>query len=144
MINFDHFRKMNSLLMFCSVPFEGKVFTREHMNNWYSVGAYVTSKIISSLPLQIICPTIFISIAYFMTGQPHEVQRFLLLWAILILVAVMADCLGLFVGAACNIQVIIKFVTSLNRIKIAFFISAWNFCCLCHFHSKSALFGILH
>lgn len=78
---------------------------REHMNNWYSISAYVTSKIISCLPLQLICPTIFIFIAYFMTGQPHEVNRFLLLWLVLILIAVMADSLGQLVGAACSIQV---------------------------------------
>lgn len=88
-----------------SVPSERKVFIREHMNNWYSISAYVIAKILSSLPLQLICPTIFISIAYFMTGQPHDVQRFFLLWTILLLTAVMADSLGLFVGAACSIQV---------------------------------------
>lgn len=75
------------------------------MNNWYSTPAYVISKILSSLPLQLICPTILICIAYFMTGQPHELQRFLYLLLILILTAVMADSLGLLVGAACSVQV---------------------------------------
>lgn len=77
---------------------------REHLNHWYSVGAYVLAKIVSGLPLQLICPTIFICIAYFMTGQPHEWQRFLLLWLILILIAVMADSLGMLVGAAFDMQ----------------------------------------
>lgn len=95
----------NAMSTVVTFPFERKVFIREHMNNWYSIGAYVISKIISSLPLQLLCPTIFMSIAYFMTGQPHEVERFVLLWIILILIAVMADSLGLLVGAACSIQV---------------------------------------
>lgn len=75
------------------------------MNNWYSTPAYVISKILASLPMQLICPTILICITYFMTGQPHDVQRFLYLLLILILTAVMADSLGLMVGAACSVQV---------------------------------------
>lgn len=87
---------------------ERKVFVREHKNNWYSIGAYVTAKIIASLPLQLFCPTIFLCIAYFMTGQPHDAERFFLLWLILILLAIMADSLGLLVGAACDVQVFVS------------------------------------
>lgn len=78
---------------------------REHLNNWYSVGSYVIAKIMAGLPLQLICPTIFIGIAYFMTGQPHDIMRFVLLWAILILIAIMSDSLGLLIGALCDVQV---------------------------------------
>lgn len=87
-----------------SVPFDRKVFMREHLNNWYSVGAYVLSKIISNLPIQIICPTIFISIAYFMTGQPMDWERFFLLWFILLLSAVLADSLGMLIGSIFDVQ----------------------------------------
>lgn len=79
---------------------------REHLNNWYSLEAYYISKVIANLPLQTICPTFFVAVAYFMTGQPLEIERLLMVWLIVLLTAILADSLGLAVGACCNIQVI--------------------------------------
>lgn len=98
---------------------------REHLNNWYSIAAYVIAKIAAGLPVQILCPTIFLSIAYFMTGQPLDVSRFVLLWIILSLIAIMADSLGLLVGAICDIQLgtfVVCAIFILNLLFSGFFI----------------------
>lgn len=117
---------------------------REHLNNWYSVGAYVVAKIIAGLPLQLICPTIFIGIAYFMTGQPHDALRFFLLWAILILIAIMSDSLGLLVGALCDVQVRKISIFKKKGPKRYSPVSAGNLHRLRNLHPEFIILGVLH
>ena len=57
-------------------PIEAAVFIREYLNNWYHLRSYFSVKVLSDLPLQILTPSVFISIAYYMTGQPMECDRF--------------------------------------------------------------------
>ncbi|KAJ9598554.1 hypothetical protein L9F63_010757, partial [Diploptera punctata] len=69
-----------------SIPMEATIFLHEHHNNWYSLKAYFISKVISDLPLQILCPTIFLIISYYLTGQPMDGMRmieFLILCSLL-------------------------------------------------------------
>ncbi|XP_023722130.1 ATP-binding cassette sub-family G member 1 isoform X2 [Cryptotermes secundus] len=87
-----------------SFPLEKLVVMREHMNNWYSLEAYHISKIVAELPLQILCPTGFLVSAYFLTGQPTEATRFFQFWAVFIMVAAIAQSLGLATGAAVEPQ----------------------------------------
>lgn len=49
---------------------------REHFNRWYNESAYIIALVISDLPVLIIGCFSGISIAYFMTGQPAEIFRF--------------------------------------------------------------------
>lgn len=89
-----------------SVPCETQVFVNQcFLNHWYSLKAYYFSKLIADLPLQLICPTLFILIAYFMTGQPCEMHRICMLLTICILMAIMSHSLGLVAGAAFSVKV---------------------------------------
>lgn len=88
-----------------TVPTETSVFIREHLNNWYSLPAYLTSKLVADLPLQMVCPSSFILIAYYFTGQPEEGFRLMMLWGICILTAIVAQLIGLVAGAAFSLQV---------------------------------------
>ena len=54
---------------------------------------------------QIICPSSFLMIAYYMTGQPPEVMRFCQTWIICVLLAILAQSLGIATGAAFNTDV---------------------------------------
>ncbi|ETN58464.1 abc transporter [Anopheles darlingi] len=99
-----------SHLLSSAVPLEARVFIRERLNNWYSLEAYYVSKIFADLPLQMICPTLFIVIAYFMTGQPLEWERFGMLWLINLLLGMYAQTVGLLSGAAFDIQMATFFV----------------------------------
>ncbi|XP_059619010.1 ATP-binding cassette sub-family G member 4-like [Phlebotomus argentipes] len=94
----------NSMPTALCYPSEASVFLREHLNNWYSLGAYFMSKIIADLPLQIMCPSLFILIGYFLSGQPQEEHRFAMMWFICLLTAISAQAMGLLAGAAFNVQ----------------------------------------
>ncbi|CAB0029612.1 unnamed protein product [Trichogramma brassicae] len=90
----------NSMPVVQMFPTEATVFIRENTNHWYSLGSYYITKVLSDLPLQIICPSGFLAIAYYMTGQPMEVFRFFQVWLICTLFTVLAQSFGILTGAA--------------------------------------------
>ncbi|XP_069702594.1 ATP-binding cassette sub-family G member 1-like isoform X1 [Periplaneta americana] len=102
-----------------SFPVEKLVVMREHLNNWYSLEAYHISKLIAELPLQILCPTGFLLSAYFLTGQPPDGTRFLQFWAVYVLLAALAQSLGLVTGAAVEPQLGV-FVVSIPMLIFSF------------------------
>lgn len=84
--------------------------------------AYYFSKLVSDLPmqvvsqfmqtnlgelylLQILCPTTYLLITYFMTDQPMEADRLLKVLLLGVLVTMMAQALGHTFGAAFDAQV---------------------------------------
>ncbi|KAH8419500.1 hypothetical protein KR222_011626 [Zaprionus bogoriensis] len=91
---------------------DSPVFIREYYNSWYSMWAYYISKVLADLPLQIVCPTIFISISYFMSGQPPELYRFGMCWAISVMSAFIGHFIGVVGGSLFSIQLAIFLVPS--------------------------------
>ncbi|KFB39943.1 abc transporter [Anopheles sinensis] len=100
----------NSMPCVITFPLEARVFIRERLNNWYSLEAYYLSKIVADLPLQLLCPSLFLAISYYMTNQPFEWERFGMLWLVLLLLGIFAQTVGLLSGAAFNIQMATFFV----------------------------------
>ncbi|XP_031772254.1 ATP-binding cassette sub-family G member 4-like isoform X2 [Apis florea] len=94
----------NSMPAVQMFPVETAVFLREYLNNWYRLKSYFLVKVLSDLPLQIIIPSVFIIITYYMTGQPMEFNRFLHTWLICILITILGQSSGMLVGAAFDTQ----------------------------------------
>ncbi|XP_064540501.1 ATP-binding cassette subfamily G member 4 isoform X1 [Drosophila montana] len=93
---------------------DAPVFIREYYNGWYSLKAYYISKVLADLPLQLICPTLFISIGFFMTGQPPELGRFAMCWTICVLTAFIGHFIGVIAGTLLPMQLAIFIVPSIS------------------------------
>ncbi|XP_028177888.1 ATP-binding cassette sub-family G member 1-like isoform X1 [Ostrinia furnacalis] len=85
-------------------PVEASVVLQEHLNKWYSLPAYCASKILVDLPIQLLCATVFMFPAWYLTSQPLDAHRMGLAWLLCALLTILAQTFGLVVGAACDVK----------------------------------------
>ncbi|KYN02165.1 ATP-binding cassette sub-family G member 4, partial [Cyphomyrmex costatus] len=95
-------------------PTEAAVFLKEHLNNWYSLGAYYSVKVITDLVMQILCSSAFIFISYYMTGQPMEYDRILKTWIICLLIMMVGQTVGILAGSAFGTEFGLFLISSVN------------------------------
>ncbi|XP_032514929.2 ATP-binding cassette sub-family G member 1-like isoform X2 [Danaus plexippus] len=94
----------NAMPTIHTFPVESTVVLQEHLNKWYSLSTYCITKVIVDLPIQLLCATIFVLPAWYLTSQPLEPYRLILAWSICTLLTILAQTFGLVVGAACGVK----------------------------------------
>lgn len=110
---FDHLKFCIGIVFFISYtqvivpilayPGEVKLLKKECFNRWYGLMPYYIALTLSRLPFQILFNMIFLLLTYWMSGLPSEYFRFGLYSCVGLIVAFVAEGLGLAIGATFSI-----------------------------------------
>ncbi|XP_076956714.1 ABC transporter G family member 25-like [Bidens hawaiensis] len=90
------FPSFNAVFAF---PQDRAVFMKEKASGMYSLSSYFMARIVGDAPMELILPTMFLSITYWMCGLKPELGAFLLTLLVLLAYVLVSQGLGFAVGA---------------------------------------------
>ncbi|KAK8647530.1 hypothetical protein V6N13_121265 [Hibiscus sabdariffa] len=80
-------------------PQERAIFTKERASGMYTLSSYFMARIIGDLPMELILPTVFLVVTYWMSGLKPDLVTFLLTLLVLLGYVLVSQGLGLALGA---------------------------------------------
>ncbi|RWS09723.1 ABC transporter-like protein 12 [Dinothrombium tinctorium] len=80
-------------------PWELSVFVKERTNGWYSCLSYYIAKTVADLPFVFILTSFYAFAIYYFTGQPVDIYRISIFWAVAVILALIGQSVGMMVGA---------------------------------------------
>lgn len=83
-------------------PLERAIVTKEQFNNWYKLKTYYMALTISSIPVQLFFCTMHISVSYFLSSQPLEWERFVMMLLMCFMCVLVSESFGIFFGSLFN------------------------------------------
>lgn len=86
-------------------PQEVKLVKKECFNKWYSLGPYYLALTLSRIPMQFFFNVLFLTLSYWLPGLPLEWWRFMLFSMVGMIVSLVAEGLGLAIGATFSVTV---------------------------------------
>ncbi|KAL2538826.1 ABC transporter G family member 25 [Forsythia ovata] len=90
------FPSFNAVFAF---PQERAILTKERASGMYTLSSYFMARITGDLPMELILPTLFLTIVYWMTGLKPELDAFLLTLIVVLNYVLVSQGLGLALGA---------------------------------------------
>lgn len=91
------FPSFNAVFAF---PQERAIFLKERASGMYTLSSYFMARVIGDLPMELILPTIFLTVAYWMAELKPELSSFLMTLLVLLGYVLVSQGLGLALGAA--------------------------------------------
>lgn len=100
-------------------PLEMQILTREHFNRWFRLAPYYISLLLVEIPFQAACASTYLTVSYWLTGQPIETHRVFLFMVVSITASLTAQAWGFFIGATTPVRVSLiffnkKFIININ------------------------------
>ncbi|CAG9766971.1 unnamed protein product [Ceutorhynchus assimilis] len=95
-IFFMYIPMMPVLLQF---PREYQMIKREHFNKWYRLSAYFAALTTSTIPVQLVLGSLYITMVYYLTDQPMELGRLATFYAICMLTGIISESFGLLIAS---------------------------------------------
>lgn len=106
-------------------PQERRMLIKERSSGMYRLSSYFLARTIGDLPLELALPTAFTFILYWMGGLKPDPATFILSWLIVLYTVLVAQSLGLAIGAILIIDV--KQATTLASVTTLVFLIAGGY-----------------
>ncbi|KAI3467159.1 hypothetical protein Pfo_023822 [Paulownia fortunei] len=110
------FPLFNAIFVF---PQERPILTRERSSGMYRLSSYYFARTVGDLPMELVLPTIFVTITYWMGGLKPSLVTFLLTLSTILLNVLVAQGLGLSLGA---VLMDVKQATTLSSVLMLVFL----------------------
>ncbi|KAI4357886.1 hypothetical protein L6164_001805 [Bauhinia variegata] len=105
-------------------PLERPMLKKERSSGMYHLSSYYVARMVGDLPMELVLPTIFVTIAYWMGGLKPSVVTFLLTLLIILLNVLVSQGIGLALGA---ILMNVKQATTLASVTMLVFLLAGGY-----------------